>query len=99
MSRRSWIVSINSLYSAVDLFALETGELIEAKVENLIRLMFAESIASVDQPGFVPDQDPDFFDLFSGKFEGEQFHPSLRRGSLSSRMIRMNSSRLASAMR
>ncbi len=63
------------LVFARDLFAFETGQLIKAEIENLIRLMFAEGITTIDQAGFVPDQDPDLLDLFPGEFEREQFHP------------------------
>ena len=63
------------LVFAVIFSRFETGELIETKIENLIRLMFAESVTAVDQAGFVPDENADFLDLLAGEFEGEQFHP------------------------
>ena len=74
MSRRSLIVSISSLYSLVDLFALESGELIKAQIENLVRLMFAESVTTIGQARFVANENADFLDLFPGELEGEQFH-------------------------
>ena len=52
MSRRSLIVSISSLYSLDDLLALQPGELIEAKIEDLIGLMFAEGVTAFRQSGF-----------------------------------------------
>ena len=36
--------------------------------------MFAEGVAAFGQARFVPNQDADLFDLFSGEFEGEQFN-------------------------
>jgi hypothetical protein len=39
----------------VDLFPLETGELVKAKIENLIRLMFAKSVATLDQARLAID--------------------------------------------
>ena len=53
-----------------DLFALEPGELIEPQIEDLVRLMFAERVTPIDQPRVVPDQDPDFLDLFPRELEG-----------------------------
>ena len=73
MSRKSLIVSISSLYSFVDLFAFEAGQLIQAKIENLVGLMFAEGVAAFDQARFVADENADLLDLFSGEFESEQF--------------------------
>ena len=73
MSRRSLIVSISSLYSLVDLFAFETGQLIQAQIENLVGLVFAESVAAFDQARFVANQNADLLDLSSREFEGEQF--------------------------
>ena len=58
----------------VDLFPLEAGELIKAKIENLIGLMFAERVTAFDQARFISNQDADLLDLPSCKFEGEQFH-------------------------
>ena len=49
-----------------DLFALEPGELIEAQIENLVRLMFAESVTAFGQARFVANQDADLLDLASG---------------------------------
>ena len=74
MSRRSLIVSISSLYSLVDLFALESGELIQAQIENLVCLVFAEGVAAFDQARFVANEDADLLDLLSREFEREQFH-------------------------
>src|ERR671918_1060311 len=37
--------------------------------------MFAERIAGFYQTGFAADKNPDFFDLLSSKFEGEQLDP------------------------
>ena len=62
------------MYSLVDLLALEPGELIKAKIEDLRRLMFAEGVTAVRQARFVADQDADLLDLPLGEFEGEQFH-------------------------
>ena len=73
MSRRSLIVSISSLYSLVDLFALQTGELIQTQIENLVGLMFAEGVAAFDQARFVANQNADLLDLLSREFESEQF--------------------------
>ena len=55
-----------------DLFALESGELIKAQVEDLVRLVFAEGVTAVDEPRFVADEDADFLDLFPGELEREQ---------------------------
>ena len=73
MSRRSLIVSISSLYSLLDLVAFQTGQLIEAQIENLIDLMFAERVTAFGQPRFVANEDADLLDLFPGEFEREQF--------------------------
>ena len=73
MSRRSLIVSIKLLVFVDDLFALEPGQLIKAKIENLVRLMFAESVTTIGQARFVANQDADLFDLPAGEFEGQQF--------------------------
>ncbi len=75
MSRRSWIVAISALYSVDDLFALETGELIEAQIEDLVGLVFAESVTALDEARFVADQDADLLDLPPGELEGEQLDP------------------------
>ena len=84
---------------ALDLVALQAGELIEAQVEDLVRLVFAEGVAAIDEARFVADQDADLLDLLPRELEREQFDPALRRGSREPRMMRMNSSRFASAMR
>ena len=77
MSSRSLIVSISCLVFALIFSRFEAGELIEAQIENLVRLVFAESVAAIDQAGFVADQDADLLDLLPGELEGEQFHPRL----------------------
>ena len=46
-----------------DLFALETGELIKAQIENLVGLMFAEGVTAFGQARFVANEDADLFDL------------------------------------
>ena len=56
-----------------DFFALQPGQLIEAQLENLIRLMFAESVAAFREARFVSNQDADLLDLAASEFEGEQF--------------------------
>ena len=38
-----------------DLFALEPGQLIQAQLEDLVRLMFAERVTAIRQPRFVPN--------------------------------------------
>ena len=63
MSRKSLIVLISSLYSLVDLFPFESGQLIQAKIENLIGLMFAEGVAAFDQSRFVANENADLLDL------------------------------------
>ena len=63
------------LVFVVDLVALQPGELIEAQIEDLIGLMFAESVTAVGQPRFVANQDADLLDLFPGELEREQFDP------------------------
>ena len=47
------------LVFALDLLALQAGELIEAQIENLVRLVFAEGVTAVGQARFVADQDAD----------------------------------------
>ena len=61
------------LVFADDLLALEPGQLVEAQLENLIRLMFAESVATFCEARFVANQDADLLDLAASEFEGEQF--------------------------
>ena len=63
MSRRSLIVSISSLYSLDDLFAFKSGQLIEAQFEDLLGLMFAESVAAFGQARFAANENADLFDL------------------------------------
>ena len=63
MSRKSLIVSISSLYSLVDLFAFQSGQLIQAQIENLVGLVFAESVAAFGQPRFVANENADLLDL------------------------------------
>ena len=74
MSRKSLIVLISSLYSLVDLFPLESGQLIQAQIENLVCLVFAESVAAFGQSRFVANENADLLDLFSREFESEQFN-------------------------
>ena len=73
MSRKSLIVSISSLYSLDDLFAFQPGELIQAQIENLVGLMFAEGVAAFGQARFVANENADLLDLSSREFESEQF--------------------------
>ena len=86
------------LVFVLDLVALEPGELIEAQIENLVGLLFAERVAAVGQARFVANEDADLLDLLSREFEGEQFDARFVAIGRP-RMIRMNSSRFASAMR
>ena len=57
-----------------DLVALQPGELIKAEIEDLVRLMFAESVTAFDEARFVADANPDLLDLFPAEFKREQFH-------------------------
>ncbi len=61
----------------VDLFPLEPRQLIKAKIENLIRLMLAKSVAAFHQSRRVADNDADLLDLPFRKFKGEQFDARL----------------------
>ena len=47
--------------------------MVEAQLENLIRLMFAEGVATFCEARFVSNQDADLFDLAASEFEGQQF--------------------------
>src|SRR5438309_10537761 len=58
---------------SIDLLPLEASELIQAQIKDLIGLMFAKGITTIDQTGFVTNQDADLFDLALGKFKGKQF--------------------------
>ena len=62
------------LVLAVDLFALEAGELIKAKIKNLICLVLTKRIAAFYKARLITNPDADLLDLLSRKFEGEQFH-------------------------
>ncbi len=87
------------LVFVVDLLALEAGQLIKAQIENLIRLVFAERVTAFGQPRFVANQDADLFDLsFRVNSKASNFTRASSRLA-EPRMMRMNSSRFASAMR
>src|SRR5437667_493905 len=58
----------------VDLFALETGQLIQAEVENFIRLLLAERVAAIRQARGISNKDAELFHLTFGEFKCEQFY-------------------------
>src|SRR5256714_9951127 len=47
----------------LDLVPLEAGQLIQAKIENLVGLMFAERVTAFGQTGGVANQDSNLLDL------------------------------------
>src|SRR5438132_7711394 len=61
------------LVFVVDLVALETGQLIQTKIENLIRLVFTKRIAAIRQPRGIANKNANFLDLRFREFEREQF--------------------------
>src|SRR3979411_196789 len=61
----------------VDLIPFQAGQLIEAKLENLIGLVLAKRVTPIYQAGFVANKNADLLDLFSGKLVGEQLHARL----------------------
>ena len=62
------------LVLAVDLFSLQAGQLIKAKIKNLICLVLTKRIAALHKPRLITNLDADLLDLLFRKFEGEQFH-------------------------
>ena len=58
----------------VDLFALESGQLIQAKIEDLVGLVFAEGVAAIRQARLDCESECRSARPVFGEFEGEQFH-------------------------
>src|SRR5207253_1451499 len=86
------------LVFVVDLLPLEAGQLIQAKIENLVRLVLTEGVTPIRQARGIANQNADLLDLLLVNSNAS----SLIRASsrlADPRMIRMNSSRFASAMR
>src|SRR2546430_8513187 len=61
----------------LDLLPLESGELIQTQVENLVGLLFAERVTAFHQPGRTTNDDPDLLDLSFGELECEKFYSRL----------------------
>src|SRR5579884_1167877 len=59
----------------LDFFPFQAGQLIEAKVENFVGLLFAEGVAAFYEPRRAANDDADLFHLSLGEIECEQFHP------------------------
>src|ERR1700722_2842926 len=55
-----------------DLVAFEPGQLVKAKIENLIRLMFTKYISTTDQTSFTSDADANLLNRFTTEFVGEK---------------------------
>ena len=82
----------------LDLVHFHAGQLVEAEVEDGVGLGFAEGVAAAGEAGFVADEDPKRSTWTRVKSKAR----SLMRASSRLedwRMMRMNSSRLARAMR
>jgi hypothetical protein len=79
MSRKSLIVSISSLYSLTIFSRSSPGQLIQAQIEDLVRLMFAEGVAAIGQPRFVANENADLFDLPFGEIRMRAISPALLR--------------------
>src|SRR5262249_14911324 len=60
-----------------DLVPLHPGELVEAKLQDLIGLVFAERVTPVDQTRLVPNENADFLHLLFRKLERKQLDPRL----------------------
>src|SRR5207302_6035956 len=61
------------LVFVVDLVPLETSQLIQTKIENLIGLMLAERVTAFCETCRIANENADLLDLFFGEFESEQF--------------------------
>ncbi len=60
-----------------DFFTFQTGELIQAKLENRISLGLAECIPAIGQPRLAANEDSDFLHLRPREIESQQFDPRL----------------------
>src|SRR5207247_4744884 len=65
------------LVSRIALLPRESGELLQAQVENLVGLLFAERITAFSQPRRTTNNDPDLLDLSFRELECEKFHSGL----------------------
>src|SRR5262249_44582063 len=58
----------------LDLVALEPGQLIQAKIENLVGLMFAERVTAFGKTRRIANQNSNLLNLPLREIEREQFH-------------------------
>ena len=58
---------------AQHLVALHSGELVKAKLEDVVDLLLGEEVFAVGQALLAADLDAEFFDLLAGELEREQF--------------------------
>src|SRR5436190_24167661 len=65
------------LVFVVDLLPLEAGQLIQAKIENLVRLVLTEGVTPIRQARGIANQNADLLNLLFGELEREQFDSRL----------------------
>ena len=91
--------SSSALYSALTLSDLQAGQLVEAQIQDGVGLRLAEGVAAVGQPRLVADEDADAARP-AARVKSKASSLTLASSRVAElRMMRMNSSRLASAIR
>src|SRR5437763_16116085 len=65
------------LVFVVDLLPLEAGQLIQAKIENLVRLVRTEGVTPIRQARGSANENADLLDLLCGELARDQFDSRL----------------------